>query len=172
MGDFKMSMITGEFDKQQKEAETEARKTIRLALRETAKDVSQTAKKQAPVYAGPKRVGVINGNLKYSIGLARKKEKVGEDYYAMVGPRGLAKYAHERGARQLARTRAHSARFAQRTYAKHLKTNRKDSLYGVNLYRSKMEDRYHYMAAGFMVAEATAGKTAQKSFDKAFERFH
>ena len=167
-----MRVIRSEFDKQNKEALAEAAKTIRKSLRDTARDVSQTAKKQAPVYAGPKRVGVINGNLKYSIGLARKKDKVGEDYYAMVGPRGLAKYAHERGSRQLARTRAHSARFAQRTYKPHLKTKRKDSLYGVSLYRSKMEDRYHYMAAGFMVAEATAGKTAQKSFDKAFERFH
>jgi len=172
VGDFSMRVIRSEFDKQQKEALAEAAKTIRKSLRDVARDVSQTAKKQAPVYAGPKRVGVINGNLKYSIGLARKKDKIGEDYYVMVGPRGLAKYAHERGSRQLARTRAHSARFAQRTYTKHLKTKRKDSLYGVNLYRSKMEDRYHYMAAGFMVAEATAGKTAQKSFDKAFERFH
>jgi len=173
VGDFKMSMIRGEFDKQQKEAETEARKTIRLALRETAKDVSQTAKKQAPVSSGPTRVGVINGELKKSIGLSKKKDKAGEDYYAKVGPRGQARYASQRTAKGAkARTSTYSARKAQRTYKPHMKSNHKDALYGVMLYRAKMEDRYHYMAAGFMVAEATAGKTAQKSFDKAFERFH
>jgi len=168
-----MSMIRGEFDKQQKEAETEARKTIRLALRNVARDVSKAAKAKAPVSSGPTRVGAINGELKKSIGLSKKKDKVGEDYYAKVGPRGQARYASQRTAKgAMARTSTYSARKGQRTYKPHMNTDHKDALYGVKLYRAKMEDRYHYMAAGFAVAEATAGKTAQESFDKAFERFH
>ena len=138
----------------------EAEVVLTLVQKDVAERKAVTSQPALPFYKKPRKPRT-------------KKDKVGEDYYAKVGPRGQARYASQRTAKGAkARTSTYSARKGQRTYKPHMNTDHKDALYGVMLYRAKMEDRYHYMAAGFAVAEATAGKTAQESFDKAFERFH
>ena len=199
MGDFKMSMITGEFDKQQKEAATAAKRTVTTALRAIARRTSAAAKPHAPVYKGKSvnkdgkpyvdhRAELESGNLRKSIRGAKKIDEFQGTYSLKVAPLGkktktmnsnVVRYKNVTRGNTLesikaAREGSGGERSTVATRKKKAKQGNSSggSIRGVQLYRSKIEDKANYMAAGWAEADHGAERIAQVEFDKAFERFH
>lgn len=201
MGDFSMTMIRGEFDRQQEEADRAAAKTMKAALRGIARRTAAAAKPHAPVYKGDSvnkdgkhyvdhRAELESGNLRKSIRGAKKIKEFHGEYELKVAPIGkktktmdsrVVRYKNVtrgntlesiKAARESAGGMGERSTMATRKKKAKQGNSSAGSVRGVQLYRSKIEDRTHYMAAGWAEADHSAEGTAQVEFDKAFERFH
>ncbi len=192
-------MIFGEFDSQRKEAEKQSAATIRYALRQIGNDVAKVAKTVAPVYKGSTnkkgrhyidhRAEMESGNLKKSIHNAKKLDRIGDTFYLKTAPIGkktktmnstVVRYKNAtrgntlesiKAARESSGAAGSRTTKATRKRPAHKGDSSGGAIRGVQLYRSKIEERAHFMEAGRSVAENTATGVTQRAFDKAFERF-
>ena len=152
------------------------KKATMYAMRATGRYLARTAKARAPVYKGTDpRAMAESGNLKKSITNAKKLVQSADSYSLKVGPFGtkkkgtdIVRHGTRNGHAIDSRTAAH---LGIKGPSRKAGESSKGQVRGVPLYRSKMEAKYGYMAAGIAAADAGAKEIYEAAYEKAWAKW-